>query len=167
MEFTAKLENFNTKLWTYHIKVPNAIARHYLEMGDKRVICNLNNELEFQCAIMSAGDGVYFINVNKKIRDQLNLKEGSKIKVDLEKDTSEFGLPFPDEFKEVLRQDKVANGYFKKLTPGKKRNLIYIASQAKSSDLRIQRSIILADHLKNNSGKIDFRALNKELQSKK
>jgi len=167
MEFTARLENFNTKLWTYHIKVPNAMARHYLEMGDKRVICNLNDTLEFQCAIMSAGDGVYFINVNKKIRDQLNLKEGSKIKVALEKDTSEFGLPFPDEFKEVLRQDKVADGYFKKLTPGKQRNLIYIAGQAKSSDLRIQRSIILADHLKNNSGKIDFRALTKELQTKK
>jgi len=167
MEFTAKLENFNTKLWTYHIKVPNAIARHYLDMGDKRVVCNLNNELEFQCAIMSAGEGVYFINVNKKIRDQLSLKEGSKIKVDLEKDTSEFGLPFPDEFKEVLRQDKVANGYFKKLTPGKQRNLIYIASQAKNSDLRILRSIILADHLKNNSGKIDFRSLTKELQTKK
>ncbi|HXR79435.1 MAG TPA: DUF1905 domain-containing protein, partial [Saprospiraceae bacterium] len=86
MEFTARLENFKTKLWTYHIKVPHAMARHYLEMGDKRVICNLNDAMEFQCAIMSAGEGVYFINVNKKIRDHLNLKEGSKIKVALEKD---------------------------------------------------------------------------------
>jgi len=167
MEFTAKLENFNTKLWTYHIKVPNAIARHYLEMGDKRVICNLNDAMEFQCAIMSAGDGVYFINVNKKIREQLNLKEGSKIKVGLEKDTSEFGLPFPDELKEVLRQDKAADGFFKKLTPGKQRNLIYIAGQPKTSDLRILRSVIIADHLKNNKGKINFPALGKELQAKK
>jgi hypothetical protein len=167
MEFTAKLENFNTKLWTYHIKVPNAIARHYLEMGDKRVICNLNDAMEFQCAIMSAGDGVYFINVNKKIRDQLNLKEGNKIKVELEKDTSEFGLPFPDELKEVLRQDKAADGFFKKLTPGKQRNLIYIAGQPKTSDLRILRSVIIADHLKNNKGKINFPALGKELQAKK
>jgi len=167
MEFTAKLENFNTKLWTYHIKVPNAIARHYLEMGDKRVICNLNDAMEFQCAIMSAGDGVYFINVNKKIRDQLSLKEGSKIRVDLEKDTSEFGLPFPDELKEVLCQDKAADGIFKKLTPGKQRNLIYIAGQPKTSDLRILRSVIIADHLKNNKGKINFPALGKELQAKK
>ena len=167
MEFTAKLENFNTKLWTYHIKVPNAIARHYLEMGDKRVICNLNDAMEFQCAIMSAGDGVYFINVNKKIRDQLSLKEGSKIRVDLEKDTSEFGLPFPDELKEVLRQDKAADGFFKKLTPGKQRNLIYIAGQPKTGDLRILRSVIIADHLKNNKGKINFPALGKELQAKK
>jgi len=167
MEFTSRLENFNTKLWTYHIKVPNAIARHFLEMGDKRVICHLNDAFEFQCAIMPAGDGVHFININKKIRDQLNLKEGSKINVFLEKDTSEFGLPFPDEFKEVLKQDKKADGYFQKLTPGKQRNLIYIIGQAKKTDARIQRSIIIADHLKNNSGKIDFRSLTKELQVNK
>jgi hypothetical protein len=167
MEFTAKLENFNTKLWSYHIKVPNPIARHFLDMGDKRVVCHLNGEFEFQCAIMAAGDGVYFINLNKKIRDQLSLKEGSKIKVLLEKDKSEFGMPFPEELKEVLKQDKSANSFFEKLTPGKQRNMLYTVGQAKNTDLRIIRSIIIADHLKNNAGKIDFRSLTKELQSKK
>jgi len=167
MEFTAKLENFNTRLWTYHIKVPNAIARYFLDMGDKRVICHLNNSLEFQCAIMAAGEGIYFINLNKKIRDLLGLKEGTKIHVMLEKDESEFGMPFPEEFKEALKQDKKANMLFEELTPGKQRNLIYIVGQAKNTDLRIMRSIIIIDHLKNNLGKIDFRSLNKELQAKK
>lgn len=167
MEFTAKLENFNTRLWTWHIKVPKAIAKHYLDMGDKRVVCHLNDTFEFQCAIMSAGEGVYFINLNKKIRDQLGLKEGSRIRVMLEKDESEFGMPVPEEFKEVLKQDKKANTYFEQLTPGKQRNLIYIVGQAKNTDLRILRSIIIIDHLKNNLGKIDFRSLNKELQAKK
>jgi len=166
MEFTAKLENFNTRLWTYHIKVPHPIARHFLAMGDKRVVCHLDGKHEFQCAIMSAGDGVYFINLNKKIRDKLGLKEGGKIEVHLEKDRSEFGLPVPAEWKEMLAQDKKADALFKKLTPGKQRNLIYIIGQAKNTDLRIQRSIIVADHLKNNAGKIDFRSLNQELQSK-
>jgi hypothetical protein len=31
----------------------------------------------------------------------------------LEKDESEFGMPFPEEFKEVLKQDKKANAYFR------------------------------------------------------
>jgi hypothetical protein len=78
MEFTAKLENFNTRLWTWHIKVPKAVAKHFLDMGDKRVICHLNDQFQFQCAIMAAGEGVFFINLNKKIRDQLGLKEGSQ-----------------------------------------------------------------------------------------
>jgi uncharacterized protein YdeI (YjbR/CyaY-like superfamily) len=115
---------------------------------------------------MSAGDGVFFILINKKIRDELNLKEGSKIKVHLEKDESEFGLPFPDEFKEVLDQDKAGKTYFDKLTPGKQRNLLYIVGQVKNPDKRIERSLIIVEHLKNNKGKIVFPSLGRELKTK-
>lgn len=165
MEFTARVENFNTKLWSYHIKVPGPVAKHFLDQGDKRVVCKLNDILEVQCAIMSAGEGVYFINLNKKIRDQLSLKEGSKVSVNLEKDTSEFGLPFPTELEEVLAQDKAGKDYFFKLTPGRQRNIIYGVSQVKNSDLRIHRAMVMIDHLKKNKGKINFRQLNAELRS--
>ena len=164
MEFTAKLENFNTRLWSYHIKVPKPIAAHFLEMGDKRVVCRLNDTMEFQCAIMPAGEGVYFININKKIRDQLKLKEGSKLVVHLEKDNSEYGLPFPEELKELLDQDKEGNKLFHALPPGKQRNLIYVVGQVKNSDLRIHRAMVVIGHLKKNSGKINFRQLNQELR---
>lgn len=165
MEFTARVENFNTRLWSYHVKVPGPIAKHFLDQGDKRVVCKLNDSLEVQCAIMSAGEGVYFINLNKKIRDQLNLKEGSKVSVHLDKDNSEFGLPFPDELEEVLAQDKAGKEYFYKLTPGRQRNIIYGVSQVKNPDLRIQRAMIMINHLKKNKGKIDFRQLNAELKT--
>lgn len=165
MEFTARVENFNTKLWTYHVKVPGPIAKHFLDQGDKRVLCKLNDSLEVQCAIMPAGDGVYFINLNKKIRDQLSLKEGSKVSVHLEKDESEFGLPFPPELEEVLAQDKAGKDYFFKLTPGRQRNIIYGVSQVKNSDLRIHRAMVMINHLKKNKGKLDFRQLNAELKS--
>ena len=164
MEFTAKLENFNTRLWSYHIKVPKPIAAHFLEMGDKRVVCRLNDTMEFQCAIMPAGEGVYFININKKIRDQLKLKEESKLVVHLEKDNSEYGLPFPEELKELLDQDKEGNKLFHALPPGKQRNLIYAVGQVKNSDLRIHRAMVVIGHLKKNSGKINFRQLNQELR---
>ena len=165
MEFTARVENFNTRLWSYHVKVPGPIAKHFLDQGDKRVVCNLNDSLDIQCAIMSAGEGVYFINLNKKIRDQLNLKEGSKVSVHLDKDNSEFGLPFPDELEEVLAQDKAGKEYFYKLTPGRQRNIIYGVSQVKNPDLRIHRAMIMINHLKKNKGKIDFRQLNAELKT--
>lgn len=166
MKFKAIVENFNTKLWTYHIKVPDPVARHFLDQGDKRVVCTLNNLLELQCAIMSAGDGVYFINLNKKIRDQLNLKEGAGVSVKLEKDTSEFGLPFPPELEEVLKQDKAGALFFNALTPGKQRNIIFGVNQVKHTDLRILRAMIMIDHLKKNSGKINFKQLYAELKGK-
>ncbi len=165
MELTAKVENFNTKLWTYHVKVPGPIAKHFLDQGDKRVVCKLNDSIEVQCAIMPGGEGVYFINLNKKIRDQLSLKEGSKVSVHLEKDNSEFGLPFPAELEEVLAQDKAGKDYFFKLTPGRQRNIIYGVSQVKNSDLRIHRAMVMINHLKKNKGKINFRQLNAELKS--
>src|SRR5688500_5876868 len=96
--FTARLDNFNTRLWTFHIKVPKDIALHFSAAGDKRVVATLNGTATFQCAIMPAGDGVYFININKKIRDHLKIREGSTIRVELKKDESEYGLPFPEEF---------------------------------------------------------------------
>lgn len=164
MEFKAIIENFNTRLWSFHIKVPNVVVVHFLSQDVKRVVCTLNNTVEFQCALMPAGDGVYFILINKKIRDQLKLKEGSKVEVHLTKDESEFGLPFPVELEEVLAQDKVGKEYFDKLTPGKQRNIIYAAGQVKNPDLRIQRAMILVDHLKKNKGKIDFKKLNAELR---
>ena len=164
MEFTAKVENFNTKLWSFHFKVPQAIAKHFLEQGDKRVVCTLNDMHEFQCAIMAAGDGVYFILLNKKIRDQLRLKEGSKVNVILEKDTSDYGLPFPGELQAVLDEDEEGNRLFHALTPGKQRNIIYGVSQVKNTDARIQRALIMVNHLKQNGGKIDFRKLYEELR---
>ncbi|MEP6646363.1 MAG: DUF1905 domain-containing protein [Saprospiraceae bacterium] len=164
MEFTSKIENFNTKLWTFHIKVPNAIALHYLEQGDKRVICTLNDTLSVQCAIMPAGDGVYFININKNIRDQLKLKEGSKLSVNLEKDKSEYGLPFPEELKELLDQDKAGNTYFHQLPPGKQRNILYYVNQVKNSDLRIHRAMVFINYLKRNKGKLNFREIHEEFK---
>jgi len=165
MEFMARVENFNSKLWSYHFKVPQAIAMHFKEEGIKRLLCTMNDTVKLQCAIMPAGDGVYFINLNKKIRDQLKLKEGSQVSVKLERDDSEFGLPFPVELEEVLAQDKPGKEYFFKLTPGKQRNIIYGVSQVKNTDQRIQRAMIMINHLKANKGKIDFRQLTLELKS--
>lgn len=166
MEFKGKLENFNTRLWTFHIKVPNPIALHFIEKDQKRVVAQLNGSVSIQCAIMSAGDGVYFILINKKIRDQLKIKEGSPVIVHLSPDESEYGLPFPEELKELLAQDKTGNEYFEALTPGKQRNIIYAVNQVKNPDLRIHRGMVMLAHLKKNKGKINFKELYQELKEK-
>ena len=88
------------------------------------------------------------------------------MEVHLTKDDSEFGLPFPVELEEVLAQDKAGKEYFDKLTPGKQRNIIYAAGQVKNPDLRIQRAMVLIEHLKKNKGKIDFKLLYAELRTK-
>lgn len=158
------LQNFHSTLWNFHIVVTNEQAKPFLDGNDRRVVCTLNGSLEIQCALMPKGDGHFFININKKIREKLKLQEGSPVEVSLRKDESEYGLPMPEELAELLSQDAEGNGYFQALTPGKQRNLLYIAGQPKTSDVRLKRSLVLIEHLKAHLGKIDFKQLQRDLK---
>ncbi len=113
---------------------------------------------------MPKGDGGFFININKKIRDKLKLKVGMQVQASLRKDESKYGLPMPEELDELLKQDVEGDRLFHALTPGKQRNLLYIVGNAKKSDTRITRAIIVVEHLKANDGKIDFKMLNQALK---
>lgn len=162
--FTSVLEKFDSNLWGYHLSVPEAIARMYIESNNRRVVATLNDAIEFQCALMPKGDGSFFININKKIRDTLKLKIGATVAINLRKDDSKYGLPMPEELDELLQLDEEGNRLFHALTPGKQRNLLYIVGAPRTSDTRIARAIVVVDHLKGNHGKIDFKQLYQALK---
>lgn len=132
---------------------------------DKRVVCTVNDTLEYQCALIPRGEGVFIIHLNKARVKKLKLKIGDQVQVSIKKDHSEYGLPVPEEFTEVLEQDPDAKVFWEKLTPGKQRTLLYIVAQPKSSELRIGRALAIAGHLVANNGKINFRALNDDLRN--
>ena len=164
LHFTSHIEISTNKLWGAHFIVPEVIARVFIKEDDRRVVCNLNEKVEYQCALLPKGDGSFLITVNKKIRDQLGLKDGSLVRVGLRKDESEYGLPMPEEFAEVLAQDEEGNRLFHALTPGKLRTLLYIVGQVKDPDKRVGRAIAIVEHLKKNGGKINYRQLNEEMR---
>ena len=164
LQFTSILEISTNKLWGAHLPVPGLIAQTFLADDAKRVICTLNEKVEFQCALVPKGEGVYCIVVNKKIRDQLGLKEGSTARVSLQKDESEYGLPMPEELAEVLAQDEEGNRLFHALSPGKLRTLLYIVGQVKNTDARITRAFAIVEHLKANGGKINYKQLHEDLK---
>jgi Domain of unknown function (DUF1905) len=94
--FTAKLDRFNSNLWHFHFIVPSKIAKKFIEGNNRRVVCTLNETETFQAALMHLGDGDFFINVNKKLRDKLKINDGDDVQVSLQKDESEYGLPMPE-----------------------------------------------------------------------
>ncbi len=157
--FTAKLERFDSNLWHFHIMVPDKVVVHFIKGNDRRVICRLNDKLEFQCALMPAGNDSYFINLNKKVRDALGLKLGSEVYAELKKDESEYGLPMPEELAELMKIDDEGREVFHSLTPGKQRTMLHFIGTPKNSDIRIRRAICVIDHLKLNNGKIIYRQL--------
>jgi hypothetical protein len=165
--FDAPLAHFtDTALWSSHVQVPLKIASQFINAGVKRVECTLNHTHTFQCAIMPHGDNYHFLFVNKPTAKKLKLNLGENIHVHIAKDESEYGLPMEEEFKAVLEQDPDFDAYFHKLTPGKQRNLLHLISIVKSSDIRIRKSLVIADHLKANKGVIDFKKLHEAFKNK-
>jgi bifunctional DNA-binding transcriptional regulator/antitoxin component of YhaV-PrlF toxin-antitoxin module len=130
----------------------------------RRVVCTINDSHTFQCALLPWTEGGFCIVVNKKIRDKLGISHGSKVKVELVKDESKYGLPMPKELREVLRQDREGDKLFHALTAGKQRTMLYYIAKTKDVDRRIHMSLIFVEHLKKNDGKIIFPQLSEELK---
>ena len=166
-EFSSTLERFESDLWHYHIPVSAAHSEPFVQGKDRRVICILNDKERFHAALMHDGLGDFFINVNKEIRKKLGLVEHETVHVRLEVDTSEYGMPFPDELSEVLGLLPEAHEFFDALTPGKKRSLIHIVGKIKSPAVRIRKSVAIANHLIEHQGSIDYKQLQEDMRVQK
>jgi hypothetical protein len=158
--FVSTLERSDNRLWGCHFRVPARIANQLMDSKSRRVLCTLDGSEEHQCAILHHGDGAYVITVNKKWRDALGLAFGMEVRVGLKKDQSEYGLPVPEELAELFHQDEKGNALFHALTRGKQRALLHIVGSVKSSEKRLLRALAVVEHLKANSGKINYKRLN-------
>lgn len=163
--FRSVLENSSNKLWGAHFRIPEAAAKALIEGDNKRVICTLNGKERYQCAIQHYKTGLPVVLINRALRTKLSLEFGDAVDVQLEKDTSEYGLPMPEELKEIFRQDPEGKKVFHALTPGKQRTLLYIIGKSKDPDKRIGQALIIIHHIKKNNGKIEYRALNDEMKA--
>lgn len=128
----------------------------------KRVVCTINDGEPFQCALLPSR-GKFYIIVNKKKRETLGIAAGDKVDVELAIDESKYGLPMPEEFREVLDQDAEGDKFFHKLTPGKQRSLLYYLGNIKDIDQRIHQALLIVDHIKEH-GKVIDKLLYQELK---
>lgn len=120
----------------------------HLKAGQKRVICKLNNEVEFHCAILSSKEESHYIYVGSAVMKKLSLKVGSTVSVELLTDTTPYQFEMPEELQEVLDTDGAANTIFHALTEGNQRGLIYLVQQVKSSEKKIERALTIAERIK-------------------
>lgn len=164
IQFSTTLQKFDSNLWGYHFPIPSAIADNFVDGNDRRIICKINKAIEVQGALMPYSEG-YFILINQDLIKKLHLSVGDNVKLDIEKDKSEFGLPMPDSFRALLDQDSESYAYFNKLTPGKKRNLIYLVGKVKNINSQLNKGLAIVDHLKTEKGILDFKKLNQLIKA--
>jgi len=153
------LQKFDSKVWGFHFPIPTSIAKTFIEGTNRRVVCQINNDIKIQGALMPYSEG-YFLLINQDLVNKCNLSIGMEVDLAMEKDTSEFGMTMPDSFRTLLEQDNEGNLYFDKLTPGKKRNLIYIVGKVKNFESQLNKGLAILHHLKIDRGQLDFKKLN-------
>jgi len=148
-----------------HVVIADDIAACYIDGKDRRVICTIDGHLQMHAAIMFMHD-LKFIMISKVKLKSLSKDIGQQITIHLIKDASEYRMEFLDEMYEVFDTDPTAFDYFKALTIGKQRTLLYMIGNIKNADTRIRKSLIIADHLTVNKGKIDYKMLNEGFKNK-
>lgn len=150
---TTLIQSANNSGWHF-IDVPGKIGKKFEKKdGSRRVVCTINGSETFQCALLPA-DADFVIVVNKTKRDRLKIVADDKIAVELRADESKYGLPMPEELREVLNQDPEADKLFHSLTPGKQRSVLYLVGKIKDIDRRIHAALVFVGHIKKNEGKI-------------
>ncbi len=165
--FSAPLAQFDDSIWGFHLRVPEDIVNEFHAKKIKRFNCTINGEHQMPCAVNPHGDGYYFVYMNKQVRKKLALKLHDIVHAELEPNETKYGVPLPEELEELLYQDPEGSDFFHALTPGKQRSLIYLVSKIKSSNLRLQKSLVILDYLKFSGGKLDFKELNEAFKNSK
>lgn len=144
---------------SYTIQKPARGYMHYIQLspadvkkltsgGNKRIICQFNDQYRIHAAIMRTKEGMYYVMIGSQHLKALQLKAGSTVKLQLKKDDTELQFSVPEEFAEVLATDPAAAKIFNTLTPGNKRGLIALVNMVKSSDKKIERSLRIAEKIK-------------------
>lgn len=159
MQIKSRLSRFDTKVYGLHFPLPDDVKSVVEGFDNNRVIFSVNQLEGRRGAIMKSAD-YHYVLVNQGDVNKLNLQLGDEAILIFAKDESEYGMDMPEEFLMVMAQNEQAFKYFQELTPGKQRNLIYIAGQVKNSDKRINKALAIAEHLEEGNGLLDFKKLN-------
>jgi hypothetical protein len=159
MEFNGKLDKFDFNHWHFHIPVPQAVAEQMMDEQHRRVLTWIKESGPYHMALMKSKE-YWYVLVNQDLRKKLELDESNAFPVRMERDHSEFGHEVPEELQVLLDQDEEGNTFFRSLTPGKQRSLIYLVTTVKNPESRMKKSMAIIHHLKLAKGKLDFKQLN-------
>lgn len=136
-------------LKTFYLEIPAEVVQKIGGIGKVRLICEVNNQLSFQCGLMSLSEGRAYISINSKRMKELEVEIGDTVEVKLTEDKSEYGVDVSEELKELFKQDPDGKKRFDLLKPGMQRYILNYVNTVKSPQLRVDRAFMLISNLKN------------------
>lgn len=146
IQFKTKMGRLDSLKLNY-LEVPASVVKKLGGISKQRLLCTVNT-VTWQCGLVALSKGAGYINLNKNLITQLGIQKEDVITVSLQPDESKYGMKMPAELKELLDQDKEGNIRYHALVAGKQRYIIYYVQQVKSTQLRVERAILLIENLK-------------------
>lgn len=135
---------------THSIDLPNEIVGPFLEGGQKRVRVKASfeeNVIEFYAALTKY-QGQYMMMFSKGKQKELGIFPNDYFQLQFFEDTSKYGVEVPEEFEAVILSDYEAYQIFESFTKGKQRGIIYGITRYKSSQKKIDKTLVLCENLK-------------------
>lgn len=159
IEFQGKLAAFEFNHWQYHIPLSEEISNQMKDENHRRVLVWIKDRGPYHMALMKSKD-YWYVLVNQDLRTHLKLDGKHLFPVKIERDHSEYGHEMPEELQVLMDQDEEGAHFFKKLTPGKQRMMVYTVTKVKSPESRMKKALAIIHHLKLVKGKLDYKQLN-------
>ena len=160
ISFNTPIRRLEHLVGMHYLEVPRELVEQLGGKFNMRLLCTVNGALTFQGGLVALGQGNAYISINNKRLKQLGVRHGDVVQVALEEDKSQYGMEVPEELAELLLQDDAGRDRFSRLTPGRQRYIIHYVASVKSSQLRVDRAILLIENLKRlPPGKESFREM--------
>ncbi len=142
---------FDISLSSMHsVHIPEDIARPFIDKGHNRVkviVCFKGKTIGYHAALQKI-KGNFVVMLNKPNQKKLGVFPNDYFQMQLVEDRSKYGVDVPEELTAVLESDPDAFKLFESLTMGKKRGLIYTVASYKTSQTRIDKSLMMTENLK-------------------
>lgn len=144
--------SFETKLvrpagvgtWTF-APIPFDLAEEVGVRARIRVKGTVDGK-QFHCSLLPAGGGKHFIVVKKELRDAIGKKNGERVKVEMDLDSTPVVVAVPDDLARALAKNKRAAAYLEKIAPSHRKayvNWINAAKKPETRKARIERAIAM------------------------
>ncbi|OJJ17321.1 DUF1905 domain-containing protein [marine bacterium AO1-C] len=123
----------------FFLKIDADIIEHFEKKRHTRLICVIDDTVQYSCGLNHLGDGNYFIIVATKYLKKLKKETGDVVRFKIYEDPNPLGVAIPEVLQVLIEQDDLVKKQFEQYSDGKKRSLIYTIYKIKNIDLQVQK----------------------------
>lgn len=127
----------------FYLTIDAELVNQFENKRHTRLICTLENKVNFQCGLNHLGDGNFFIILSTKNLKAIDKTLGDLINFEINIDPNPLGVEIPEALLALLEQDETLKAKFECLTLGKQRSIIHSVIKIKDIDKQVQKTIQL------------------------